>query len=74
LGILDDLEPPRRQTPCRIRTVLGELDEADCHKLTQALSDNESWPAYTLYKSLNKLGVKISADAITRHRTGVCSC
>jgi hypothetical protein len=74
LAILDDLEPPRRQTPCRIRTVLRELDEADGKKLTQALDDKESWPAYTLYKSLYKLGVKISADAITRHRTGVCSC
>jgi hypothetical protein len=74
LGILDNLEPPRRQTPCRVRTVLGELDKADVAKLTAAIADVDSWPAYTLYKSLHKLGIRISADAITRHRTEVCSC
>jgi len=74
LGILDSLEPPRRQTPCRIRTVLAELDETDKGKLKAALLDFNNWPAYTLYKSLNSLGVSVSADAITRHRTGACSC
>lgn len=74
MGILDNLEIRRRQTPCRVRTVLSELDKDDVAKLSDAIADVANWPAYTLYKSLNTLGVSISADAITRHRTGVCSC
>lgn len=74
MGILDNLEPPKRKTPCRIRTLLSEFDEADAAKLLTALADLETWPAYTLSKALSSLGVTVSADAISRHRTGVCSC
>jgi len=74
MGLLDSLEPKRRMTPCRVRTVLSELDEKDVEKLTAALADEKGWPHYTLSKTLRPMGVLISADAITRHRTGVCSC
>lgn len=74
MGLLDSLEPKRRITPCRIRTVLNELDEKDREKLTAALANDMAWPHYTLSKNLRLLGVSVSADAITRHRAGVCSC
>jgi hypothetical protein len=74
MGLLDSLEPKLRITPCRIRTVLNDLDKSDYDKLTAALEDEKNWPHYTLSKTLRPLGISVSADAITRHRMKVCSC
>lgn len=74
MGMLDGLNPINRITPCRIRTVLNDLDKSDYEKLNTVLKDEKHWPAYTLHKALRPLGVSVSADAIVRHRTKVCSC
>lgn len=74
MGILDNLESQRVIRPCRVRTVMNGLEADDVAKLKAVLADVNNWPAHTLYKSLNTLGISMSADAISRHRTGVCSC
>jgi hypothetical protein len=74
VGLLDSLKPRPHITPCRIRTVLNQLDKNDVQKLNDALANVNGWPAYTLHKALRPLGVSVSADAIVRHRTKVCSC
>jgi hypothetical protein len=74
MGLLDSLDPKKHLTPCRIRTVLNDLDKSDYEKLVAALDDEKTWPHYTLSKKLRPLGISVSADAITRHRIKVCSC
>ncbi len=74
MGLLDDLAPHKQVRPCRVRTVLGQLEESDKKILQTALVDDVKWPDHTLYKALKRLNISISADAINRHRTKVCSC
>lgn len=74
MGLLDGLEPYKPQRPCRVRTVLGELDDKDAATLTTALLSLELWPARTLSVALKQRGVLLSDSAITAHRRGSCSC
>jgi hypothetical protein len=74
MGLLDDLAPHKQVRPCRIRTLMGELEESDKKILQAAIADEMKWPDHTLYKALKRLKISASADAISRHRTGVCSC
>lgn len=74
MGLLDDLAPHKQVRPCRVRTLLGELETSDKKILQAALEDEIKWPDHTLYKALKRKNVSLSADAISRHRTGVCSC
>ena len=74
MGLLDDLAPHKQVRPCRARTLLTEFDESDKKILQAALLDEIKWPDHTLYKALKRKNISLSADAISRHRTGVCSC
>jgi hypothetical protein len=75
MGLLDDLAPHKQVRPCRVRTLLTtELEESDKKILQAAIADEAKWPDHTLYKALKRLNISLSADAISRHRTGVCSC
>lgn len=74
MGLLDGLEPTKKARPCRVRTVLGELDKKDAAILATALLSVDLWPSKTLSNALKQRGVLLSDNAITHHRSGSCSC
>jgi len=74
MGLLDDLGKPAEVIfRCRVRTVLGELDEADRDKLQEAIN-NEKWTANKLSSALKAKGIQLGQDAIRNHRLKGCSC
>jgi hypothetical protein len=74
MGLLDGLEPHKKARPCRVRSVLSELDKKDAEILVAALNSVESWAAKTLSNALKIRGVLVSDSAIASHRRGSCSC
>lgn len=71
--MLEDLQLPKRQTSCRIRTVISELTAKDAVIFEQAVM-NPEWPYKTLSNELYKRGTKVSDSSIKHHRERRCSC
>jgi hypothetical protein len=74
MGLLEGLEPYIKDRPCRVRTLVAELDQKDVDILLTALKSPDVWPAKTLSNALKIRGVLISDNAISQHRKGACSC
>lgn len=74
MGILDGLDVITYQRSCRVRTVIGELEKSDAQILTEALANHEKFSNYQLSVALSARNVKLSEDAIRRHRLKRCSC
>ena len=74
MGLLENFEPPARKFPCKIATVISELQPADKTVLVQALADETRWPAKTLSNALKARGIQLVDSTISRHRQGHCSC
>ena len=74
MGLLDDLTPPVKRYPCKVRTILESLDGKDKDILLNALGDREAWSAIGLGNALSQRGLPIADTSITRHRDGLCSC
>lgn len=72
--LLEGLEPNRRVYPCNVKTLLDELDESDRKILEEALADRKKWSPYGLHHALKLRGIKLNDKAITKHRSGECSC
>lgn len=72
--LLDGLEPNRREYPCNVEKVLAELEEADRKILQEALDDQRKWSAYGLHYALKLRGIALNDKAISKHRSGECSC
>lgn len=72
--MLENLEPPKKNFTCRIRTIMSELEPKDAKILAEALSDPISWQANTLSKALKQRGIQVGQESIRRHRDGSCSC
>jgi hypothetical protein len=71
--MLEDLQLPKRNTPCRIRTIKAELSDKDKTIFETAVM-NPEWPYKTLSNELYKRGTKVSDAAIKHHREKRCSC
>lgn len=71
--MLENLSIPEKQYPCRVKTVLIDLDAKDQKILTEAVM-NPEWPINTLENSLREVNVVLSGKSIKRHRTKACSC
>ena len=54
--------------------VLNELDESDRKILQEALDDPKKWSPYGLHHALKLRGIKLNDKAISKHRSGECSC
>ena len=74
MGILDGLQPHQKSRPCRVRTLMAELDKKDAATLDTALKSPDLWPAKTLSNALKIRGVLLSDNGISNHRKGACSC
>ena len=72
--MLENLEPNKPIRNCKIRTILGQLDETDGNILRDALADRNKWQDYPLSKALENRGIHVSPNSITKHRAGACSC
>lgn len=73
MGKLDGLSMVSKPYPCRIRTLLEELEPSDSKILLEAVN-NLDWKAQTLSRALAAKKVKVSGAVISRHRKKECSC
>jgi hypothetical protein len=72
--MLEDLTPPVKRTPCKVRTILQQLDEKDEGILLKALTDDEAWSGNALARALSQRGLIITEKPIRKHRNSECSC
>lgn len=71
--MLEDLNPPAKVWPCKVRAVLESLDKADQAILSAAVM-NPDWKYQTLESALAVKGISLGASLIKRHRRKECSC
>lgn len=72
--MLENLIPPSRIKPCKVRTILESLEPGDREILEAAVMDYKKWQVRTLTDELRKLGLNISDRPIANHRAKECSC
>jgi hypothetical protein len=73
MGLLDNLEPPKRTTTCLVRTIKQSLDESDQIKLDEIIADTR-WNTSAISEALASKGIVVSRASIYTHRKGKCSC
>lgn len=71
--MLEGIKPTSRHYPCKVRTILNSLNEADKAILVEAL-ESPDWTNSALTAALNERGLKISRYSIDAHTGKVCSC
>ena len=71
--MLENLEPPVKQLPCRVRSILEELDPKDSTILESAIT-NPAWTPHSLSVALSQRGLSISDRSIRKHQIQQCSC
>jgi hypothetical protein len=71
--MLEGLQPPKKVSACKVRSVLESLEPKDKEILKAALADS-NWPHSTLTLELNKRGLVLSEQPVRKHRIGRCSC
>lgn len=71
--MLEDLKPPVRTYPCKVKTTAEALDAKDKEILLSAVN-SEEWAYKTLSNELAKRGLEILDTTIARHRTKRCAC
>jgi hypothetical protein len=72
--MLENLQPPARKLPCKVRELLESLSEPDAEILEAAVMDSAKWKIKTLADELNNRGVEISENPLSKHRARKCSC
>lgn len=73
--MLEGLQPTSdNRNTCKVRTILGLLEEADAKLLRGYLADEATWSSHQLSNALKKREVHVSTNVIIRHRKGNCSC
>ena len=72
--MLEDLTPPVRVFPCKVREVADSLDESDSTIFMNAIANPGEWSNNGLAAELTKRGVYISEKSIRKHRRKECSC
>jgi hypothetical protein len=72
--MLENLKPPARILPCKVRAILQGLETSDRDILIGALADTEAWKDHVLSEELGKRGLAVSPGSIRKHRHTQCSC
>jgi hypothetical protein len=72
--MLENLRPPVKVVPCKVRALLESLSEPDAEILEAAVMDSAKWKVSVLTNELRKAGLVISEKPITNHRAKGCSC
>lgn len=75
MGLLDDFknEGVRPRVRCQVTVILDSMTEADAADLKAALGDVTVTGA-AIERVLQRRGVRLSQNSITRHRRGECTC
>jgi hypothetical protein len=63
----------QRGTPCWVRAKTSGLTAEDAATLGQALADSGIMSS-TISTWLDRRGVRVGQQSISRHRRGVCAC
>lgn len=71
--MLENLTPSSRQYPCKVKTILNNLNAADKKTLVDAL-ESPLWNNSALTTALNERGLKVSRYSIDAHTGKRCSC
>jgi hypothetical protein len=71
--MLENIAPQSRQYPCKINTILQNLEEKDKKILIEAL-ESPLWNNSALTTALNERGLKISRYSVDSHARKRCSC
>ena len=72
--MLENLQPPVKKLPCKVRELLESLEPGDAEILEAAVMDSAKWKIKTLADELNNRGVEISETPLSKHRARLCSC
>lgn len=72
--MLENLEPPVKKLPCKVREILETLSEPDAEILDAAVMDSAKWKIKTLSDELRSRGIIISENPLSKHRARKCSC
>jgi hypothetical protein len=72
--MLENLKPPARKHPCKVKSVMDGLNELDAQILEAAVLDSAKWKIKTLADELRSVGIVISERPLTTHRARLCSC
>ena len=73
MGLLDDMQPPAKVWPCKVRSVAADMNDDDAKILFDAVM-NPDWKILSLEKALFARGVSLRENVIRRHRDKACSC
>ena len=71
--MLEDLETQKKIWPCKIRSVLETLSEADQKIMLDAIA-NPDWSTLGLAHALMDRGLPVTEPTLKRHRDNLCSC
>jgi hypothetical protein len=71
--MLENLEPPVKLLPCRVRATIEGLDPKDGAILESAISDPK-WTPHSLSNALFQRGLSLSDKSIKKHLIQQCSC
>lgn len=73
MGLLDGLQPPKKIYPCKVRSILENLEEKDAQILLDAINSSD-WEVVALSNALRGRGLDLSTTPIAKHRKKLCSC
>ena len=71
--MLENMNPTTRQYPCKMRTIIESLKDADRKILVEAL-ESPLWNNSALTTALNERGLKVSRYSVDSHTRKQCSC
>jgi hypothetical protein len=71
--MLEGLEPTTKYR-CKVKNTSDGLENKDAKIFMAAISDTDKWSDKGLSVALSGRGVKISNEAIGRHRRQLCAC
>jgi hypothetical protein len=71
--MLEGLEPTHKYR-CKVKYTAEGLEDKDAKIFLGAVADTDKWSDKGLSVALSNRGVKISNEAIGRHRRQLCAC
>ncbi len=71
--MLENLEPTKKYR-CKVKSTADSLESKDSKIFLEAIADTQKWSDKGLSVALSGRGVKISNEAIGRHRRELCAC
>jgi hypothetical protein len=74
MRLLENLEPPTTNKPCKVGVILNGLELEDRKILEVALTEFTKWSNRALSNALNDRGINVTTETLRTHRLNVCPC